>query len=387
MKRVLPIIAFLPVLFAGCKEMYDPGIINPETGYLVVEGFINSGSEPTSISLSRTTKLTENIFSKPELNARVTVEGDDNKSFSLVSTSPGIYSSAQPLTLNTAVQYRLKINTANGNEYVSAYSSIKHSPVIDSITWKRENGGVQIYVNNHDDNTNEKSYYRWTFQEIWEIRSTYLSNLKYETNTSGNPVRVIYKYPDQSPDYSMYYCWQNSRSANILLGSTERLSQNVIYLPITHIQQGSIKLGVLYSIEIKQHALSKNAYDFYLQMKKNTEQLGSIFDPQPSDLRGNITCTSNPGEIVIGHIEVNKEENKRIFIYNSQVPGWGYSRFCDIVSIANNERSIIENLQYMPIAPEEFNLDGSIKSFSASAGTCVDCQTRGSNIKPSFWPN
>ena len=42
---------------AGCKEKYVSPVISPATGYLVVEGTINSGQGTTTITLSRTTKL------------------------------------------------------------------------------------------------------------------------------------------------------------------------------------------------------------------------------------------------------------------------------------------------------------------------------------------
>ncbi|HEU5052317.1 MAG TPA: hypothetical protein VFT78_04350, partial [Hanamia sp.] len=49
---------FLIQLFAiGCKIEYRPPVESPKTGYLVVEGFINSDGGPTTITLSRTLRL------------------------------------------------------------------------------------------------------------------------------------------------------------------------------------------------------------------------------------------------------------------------------------------------------------------------------------------
>lgn len=387
MKKYILLLFYILFLLQGCKEVYDPLIISPQTGYLVVEGLINSGTEPTTIKLSRTTKLEESVFQKPEINASVVVEGDNNTTFTLVQSGAGIYSSSQPLQLNATASYRIKINTSDGGEYVSRYSSVRTTPVIDSITWKPENNGVQIYVHNHDDKTNEKSYYRWQYNETWEIRSNFLGSLKYEYNQRNEPIAIAYKFPDQSFDNSIFYCWQSFSSSNLLLGSTEKLSKNVIYLPIAFIPQASVKLGVLYSIELKQYALSKEAYDFYVQMKKNTEQLGSIFDPQPSDIRGNITSVNNPSEIVIGYVEVNSEQTKRMFISEREVPDWGYQRYCEVFIVPNTEIAIKENSGRLPVVPTEFNNDGSIKTFQATVPDCLDCRTRGTNIKPSFWPN
>jgi hypothetical protein len=45
-------------------------------------------------------------------------------------------------------------------------------------------------------------------------------------------------------------------------------------------------------------------------------------------ISGNIHCLADPGEVVIGFIEVTQEQVKRIFISNSQVPGWNYDPGC-----------------------------------------------------------
>ena len=90
-------------------------------------------------------------------------------------TGDGIYTSSNlGLALNT--EYRLKITTANGKEYLSDYMVAKKTPPIDSLEFRQEEKGVQIYVNTHDDSNNTR-YYRWDFDETWEIWSYYYSVL------------------------------------------------------------------------------------------------------------------------------------------------------------------------------------------------------------------
>ena len=67
-------IILIVLLLWGCKEAYEPNIQSPHTGYLVVEGFINYGTSPTVINLSRTVKLIDTVNFKPENNARVHIE-------------------------------------------------------------------------------------------------------------------------------------------------------------------------------------------------------------------------------------------------------------------------------------------------------------------------
>ncbi|WP_153799800.1 DUF4249 domain-containing protein [Foetidibacter luteolus] len=373
------------LLLAACKERYDPPNISPATGYLVVEGFINSGAATsTVITLSRTVKLEETQVVH-EAGAAVNIESENGETYPLQPGVSGQYSS-QPLTLNPASRYRLRIITSDGKEYLSSYTPVKTGPPIDSITWKREEGGVQIYVNAHDEQNNTR-FYQWKFEETWEFYSSFSSSLIYTKDQLGRPVGVAYRYPDHSINDSIYQCWNTIYSSNILLGSTEKLVTDVVYLPMRFIEPASVKLSSLYSIKLKQYALSREAYQFMQKMKKNTEQLGSVFDPQPSELRGNIENINDPSEVVVGFVDVTEEKEKRIFIYNREVPGWGYNAGCRQEEIDNHPDSIAKyGAGLLPATPNKMGLFGAILTFYASDPVCIDCTMRGTNVKPDFWP-
>jgi hypothetical protein len=370
--------------FCSCKDIYDPHIDTTTTGLLVVEGFINSGQGPTTIRLSRSSGL-EDVALRPELGAQVDVEGEDGKDFPLVENRNGEYSDAQ-LTLNNGVQYRLRITTTDGKQYASEYTPVKYTPLIDSITWQRENDGLRLYTNGRDPQ-NDAKYYQWKYEETWEFHSAYHTTLKYVIDpVTTNPIGVAYRYPDMTSDTTIYKCWNTLVSSTILLGTTENLVSNVVFLPIQYIEPNSEKLSVLYSINLRQYAISKENYLFLQKMKKNTEQLGTIFDPQPSEISGNIHCLTNSGEIAIGFIEVIQEQVKRIFISNSQVPDWNYNPGCTFVEITDDPLSIQQyGIGLIPTIYAKVPLFGP-KTFYASTPSCVDCTLRGVHQKPDFWP-
>ena len=373
------------LLFAQCKQEYDPQIEAKITGFLVVEGFINSGQGPTTIHLSRSTDL-DNTALKPEPGAQVDIEGENGSSFPLFGNGNGEYSIAQ-LTLDNNVKYRLQIKTFDGKEYVSDYTAVKYTPPIDSITWQIENDGLRLYANANDPQNNTK-YYQWKYEETWEIHSAYYNDLKYIIDPVTNaPTAVAYKYPDQHNDTTIYKCWNTLNSSTIILGSTEKLTSDVVYLPVQYIEPHSEKLSVLYSINLRQYAISHDEYLFLQKMKKNTEQLGTIFDPQPSEISGNIHCLTDSNETVIGHVEVSQEQVKRIFISNSQVPGWNYDPGCLFFEIDNDPDSIKQyGVGLMPTFAAKTDPFGGIISFYASTPQCVDCTLRGVHQKPDFWP-
>jgi hypothetical protein len=383
--KTVPACIVMTLLFAHCKQTYEPRVEAKNIRLLVVEGFLNSGQGPTMIRLSRTGDLKDTAI-RPEPGAQVSVEGENGSNFTLTGNANGEYSIPQ-LVLNNNVRYRLHIKTVDGKEYVSDFASVKYTPPIDSITWQRENDGLRLYANARDPQ-NATRYYQWKYEETWEFHSAFYSSLKYIRDNSNSVTGLEYRYPDHSADTTIYKCWKTQNSTSIVLGSTEKLTADVVYLPVQYIEPHSEKLSVLYSLNLRQYALSQDAYLFLQKMKKNTEQLGSIFDPQPSELSGNIHCLTDPHEIVIGYVEITQEQIKRIFIHNSQVAGWSYFQDCAQLEIDNNPDSITKHgADLTPTLPAKLSPLGGIVSFYAANDVrCVDCTLRGTNQKPSFWP-
>lgn len=374
--RLIKYVLVILLLTSSCKEPFDPKLSPVQSNYLVVEGYINTAGI-TTVTLSRTLPLKDSSVAKPEWNAQVTIAGEDNSVFDVRDMGNGTYLSDY-LVLNQNQKYRLHIRTTSGGEYFSDYSVVKQTPEIDSINWKAENNGVRIYVNTHDPQ-NSTRYYKWDYEETWEIHSAYKSFYKYENGT------VIPRNLNEADN--LYYCWQLQNNASILLGSSAQLTNDVIALaPIIFVPIESEKISVRYSILITQHSLDRKAYDFYRMMKSNTESLGSLFDPLPSEIAGNITCVSNLQEKVIGYITASTADKKRVFISKDDVHGT-YVSDCQTTYVNNTADSLAMYYEIQGLWP--YQSDGSppapIKGYYSSTPYCIDCTLRGTNVKPSFW--
>lgn len=376
------IIVAIFFMLAGCKERFLSPVPNVPSGYLVIDGVVNNGGVETNIKLSRTTNLTENRIQK-ETGAVVRIESSNNTSFLLTETAEGNYN-INNVQLDTSLKYRLAIKTSNNEEYISDYEAVRNNPPIDSISWVRESTGVKIYINTHDPQNNTR-YYQWDYSETWEFHSPLVTTLKFLKD--GPPlfenIGVDYRRFPADPD--IYKCWKNNVSTSIILGSSAKLSDDIIHLPIVFIDNGEQKLSVLYSIMVNQYSWSKTGYEFLERMKKNTEAVGSVFDPQPSELNGNIRCTSNPALSVIGFFNICTIQQKRIFIKNSELPGWAYSQPCNEEVFPNIKDSVKLLGGLLPTRPQNI-VANSIVTFYAAPAFCVDCTLSGTNIKPIFWP-
>ena len=386
-KYYLPFFVSILVL-VSCKKQINNQVIKTATNYLVVSGNITPG-DTTVINLSRMLSVNDTAASKAEPDATVTIEGSQGGVYLLTSKNNGNYVSV-PLNLPSAQNYRVKIITSDGKQYASDFVPLKNSPAIDSVNYVvNYNSGVQINVNTHDANNNTH-YYRWDYAETYVIHSAFESHYM-EVNHDTTAIRPA--------DQEIYQCWANDISSSILTGSSVALSKDLIRDQLlTEIPSNSEKLHIRYSIQVQQYALTADAFNYFNLLKKNTEQLGGIFDPQPSELTGNVHCLSNVNEPVVGYITAGAVSKMRIFIDSSQLPSWipatPYGG-CTADTLLYIYVEPVSNPTIPPIITNqvaefiykdiEIPLDQIIGGYTASFPQCVDCTLRGTNKQPAFW--
>jgi len=352
----------------SCVDPYRPPEVASPGSYLVVSGFINSAPGTTStIQLSRTQNLTDTKAPAVETKAQVTMESSGKASYKLQEGANGTYtlSGVVPLSNET---YRLRIRTAQGVEYLSDFVPVVNTPPIDSISWHVENEGVQINVNTHDP-TDKTHYYRWDFNETWEYTAAFYSTLELINN------RIIPR------SEQVFQCWGSAIDKTILVSSSIRLSKDIISeRPLIFIPGSSTKLGIRYSIQVNQYALTEEAYTYYDQLAKITQNVGSIFDPQPSQLTGNIHATANPNEPVMGFFRVGTVATSRRFINKFQLPPW--------LTIDGNRSCMIDTMTLSDIIQKQTAVISEYQRglYFTSSYDCIDCRLRGGvTTKPAFW--
>jgi hypothetical protein len=378
-------IFLLLILISGlcCRQTYIPPNIGGNNTYLVVDGIIIDGQDSTIINLSRSQNISDSSYTiHPETGAKLSVVGANGDTYNLSEQSSGRYVIDQ-LNLNINELYKLKIITSNGNQYLSDSMLVKLTPPIDSISFQLENDGAHVYANTHDPQNNTR-YYRWQYIETWEYHSAHPSEFIYHPQDTT----VI----ERDTNQMVSTCWQTDQSTNLLLGSSANLANDIIYeQPIILIPSGSQKLSVEYSIFVKQYALNADAYNFWQLLQQNTEQLGTLFDAQPSQLTGNIHHVANPNEPVLGYISISTIQQQRIFIIRPQ--GWNYPIpvGCNLITVGNTIDSLALEYGvngYAPVTEIFSPATGTVTAYSSSIITCVDCTLQGgTTAKPSFWPN
>ncbi len=373
----ISILLFFMIIEISCRQSYQPPAINANRNYLVVDAFLNAGSDSTIVTLTRTRNLTAPSTPIPEPGAQVSVEGDGGYARQLPDIGDGKYA-VSTLNLDLAQKYRLRIVTGNGSKYLSDYTPVTISPPIDSISWQRNDTGVVIYANTHDPLNNTR-YYRWDFTETWEYHSFYTTYLSYDTSTGTVTTSNI------NSD-SVHVCWNSDHSTGIVTASSAKLTKDIIYLaPLTVVPTNSEKISVKYSILARQYALTMDAFNYWQILQKSTEQGGTLFDQEPTQVTGNIHCLTNPGEPVIGYVGAGVLTQLRIFIDNSQVLPWFYDPGCTVKS------SPLDSVGYYYFRTNSVPILQTAGSpnprYNVVHKYCVDCTLVGrTTVKPSFWP-
>ena len=363
----------------SCVDPYRPPEIAAPNTFLVVEGNLNGGTGSSTITLSRTQNLTSANKPTPEQKATILVEAvpRSGTAYSFVETAKGTYTLTSA-TLPIGSKYQVRIKTTDGKEYLSDPITMKQTPKIDSLSSEVVGNGLQIYVNTHDA-TNKTRYYRWEYEDTYEFYTPYESSLEFVNNQvvqrSGPPIN---------------HCWRTETSSTILLGSSARLTQDILpKAPLLFLSATSPKLNINYSILVKQYAQSAEGYAYWQNLLKTTEQLGSLFDPLPSQVGGNLHCITNPAEPVLGFLDGYTTEQVRVFIKRpvalsrDQIRTGYEGCFLDTIPKPRQPLAVFlgPGGGYNAIR----TIDGTL-NYLATGVACSDCRDRGTIVKPSYWP-
>jgi hypothetical protein len=370
---------------SGCIESYLPDVINAPPSYLVVDGFIN-GNGVTRIKLSRTTSIATTTTPPAEKGANLFIVDNTGQRHALIEKAGGSYQS-DSLLLSANRQYQLRITTATNTTYQSDSTPLKVTPPIDDLNFATDGTQVQVQLSTHDA-TGQSRYYRWSFVETWLFHAAFESMLKYDRQTK----KIIAR------DTSLYTCWRTERPSIIRQASSAQLSQdalvNAVALPLSGRTE---RLQIRYSVLVSQYAETAEEFAYFELLRKNTEAVGTVNDPLPIQLTGNIHRVDNAEEPVLGFVGAHTTQMRRLFIDRNDLPSQttaqfdspytncilGYEFLCDFY-IGCINYPYTRFFQQPNAIPIDYIVSGPA-GYTGASPECADCRTRGTLIKPSFW--
>jgi hypothetical protein len=315
--------------------------------------------------------LGERTDSKPLSGYSVSVVDNLSNVYLLKETDPGTYVT-DPESFRGVIGriYTLHItsNIPDYHFYTSYPMEMTPVPPIDSLYYEKEKitdygnllvnqEGCQIFLNTKDPGK-KCNYYRWEYDETWEIR-------------------IPYSVPN-------YICWINSKSDQINIKSTVNLNESVVQrYPLNFVSNQTDRLKYKYSMLVKQYSLSEIEYNYWDKLQTMSEQVGGLYDILPSSVPSNVFCSNYPDEKVLGFFSVSASTSKRIFVKD---------HFAGVANLYTNDACIADTVfnnadipglnVYAWVIIDNFLPPYKIITYTHG---CADCTVRGTNLEPDFW--
>lgn len=308
------IISLLVILTMGCREPFEPEIKNQEAGILVVEGYLDSEGLKSELRLSITTNVSDTVGFTPVKRAIISLISESGSIFPLVEDKEGVYYFEENIDENQ--EYRLEILLANGEKYLSSFLKPIITPPIQDAGYVRDEQGIEVFVNTQGDENADD--FLWTFEETWIFLPRFKVTYIYKPEI-GNVVPM-------KEEERIDLCYKSETNSDILLETSSRFEEQVVFRKtITEIPEGDERLMERYSILISQKAIPQESLEFWETLKKNTDDIGSIFSPLPSVIGGNFKLEGNPDKPVIGYVSLGIVRQERVYIDRMDVLPWEYN--------------------------------------------------------------
>jgi hypothetical protein len=352
MKRYIFVTVISICTLASCIEEVNVPI-RYEAGTLVVEGLITTAPPPYRVRLSYTgefdygSQIPASLLIK---DAKVSISDDAGNSTSLVVLNNDYQTTNLNFRGVVGRSYTLTVELPGGGKYVSKPEKILPVPPIDKVYHEFENienlydaksdpyqpDGYRLYVDLKDPAT-ERNYYRWT--------ATGYSRRA----TTGEPC-PFFCFPPCKCNTSCFVQADNN-ALNVL--SDAQVNGNAV-------RRRAVYFSPLYTtgnhyVEIAQYSMSREAFQFWLRYQEQSTRTGSIFDPIPAPIEGNIVNAANPNDLALGYFGASAVYRVR-YVFNPDT----------------NDPDFIDKLPPPRFNGERVNRDGGCtKVFDTTLGTGI----------------
>lgn len=289
---------------------------------LVVEGGITTLPGPHQIIISKSDKYGGVLdgFVRKQSGATVWIRDNEGNQTFLTEGNDKTYYTPAGFKAEVGRQYTLFITLDNGERYVSTPELVNPAPPIDSLLIQFKqlpslnevslNTGLEIY-SRWQDPASVANFY------LWEAEGVYVLNTHPELHVAkdgqGNPV------PAPKDCCDRCYVYEYDLNTEIRLFKDNLTDGKLQTELAAFIPDDGQRFMEKYMIVVKQHALTKGAYQFYDLLHNQLSIQGTIFDPPPATIRGNFINLDNPDEDVIGYFSASDVATDTLFISRAEV--------------------------------------------------------------------
>ncbi len=310
--KIFSITLFLLIIvsFTSCVEWFDPEIDSFDD-VLVVEGLLTDKEEKHLVKLSKSSPYSNQQEYNAVESAQVYVTDQFGNDYLFYEEEAGFYYSDNDFHAQKGVSYTLTVEY-DDNVYVSNEQVLSNPLTVDSliVNWETRE---ELVTDFYGDIVLEEVEGAAVYADIKNPEGGF-PMLRFE------PVLlvqyVLAEADTEDPDY--FFCRRKYKlDDKINLTTTAYESDNSssnfhnvgfvkdVFRVVPHVDTLVFKMRSRRILILRQYALNQESFSFYRELKKHLESEGELFDPMPSQLKGNISCITDPDKQALGFFEVS----------------------------------------------------------------------------------
>jgi hypothetical protein len=374
-------VIFTLLLLTACIKLYTPVIDSNAQNKYVISGRITNaeGWQEVQVSLSSPIESPKYL---PASGCQVKVLDNKGNVFSLEEFDPGLYHvwMGQEFLI-PGTSYQVRVTTPDSQELESGFDQMPKGPSLDSVYYSVKevptsnplvNQRVMQFYVNLNAIGDYSQFYKWEIEETWEYHSAHAAEFYYD----GTFHQII------PPDSSNMVCWATVPVKNVFTLSTKGLSQNsYTQFPLHYVDEHSSRLTVLYSMFVSQLALGEAAYNYWEQLRINSNEQGGLYEKQPLAIKGNLVNLTNSKNEVLGYFFAASVSSRRYFYHDIEGMDLGSNKSCYEEGLGRFGFKEFFPWEY----PIWFYYSARVVRILTTG--CIDCrQLGGKTVKPDFWP-
>ncbi|MDE0560718.1 DUF4249 domain-containing protein [Algoriphagus sp. NF] len=318
LRRFIYLIFLLPV---ACIDPFEVGL---ETGeqLLTVEAVFTSQPGRQTVRLTRSDtygSVFEGLI-RPVRSATVIVRDDLGNVVFLEEDQDnrGTYVTTTDFATVPGRSYTLQIQTVEGKVYSSFPEKVQAVPEISNLSVQtttvpvegeiNPRSGVQLVVDIQDPAA-ENNFYFWKNGPAVYVLET-RPDLFTPRPSDANPSR------EPQPKDCCFTCYRSEQIDNsgIFIANDDNFNGLSTKIVAGFVEDDGLRFVNTYRVDLRQISISQDAYRFLRLVKQQTEISGSVFDPPPANIRGNLVNLEDPEEVVLGYFIAGAETVRRIYI-------------------------------------------------------------------------
>ena len=280
---------------------------------LVVDGLVTDEAPPYIIKLTYSGNLSRSLLIPDELvinGAVATLEDNLGNQARLAQDplNPAFYWMRDDRLRGVPGRaYTLRVTLPDGSRYASRSEVLAPVPPIERLygEYREADPNTMLFstflvrLDTRDPPT-LGNFYRWQamcYMPVW----AYNDPLGYYNRSQG---------AGEGAYAPFYGPLTNVLSDQLINGN--RVSGRLVLTPPL------VALGPQY-VEVRQYSLSREAYQYWVLYEEQLSRTGTIFDPQPASIEGNVRAVADTNKRALGYFGASAVSRQRIIMYDDSL--------------------------------------------------------------------